>query len=113
MAPGSERDFLGYGRDAPQARWPGDARVAVSFVVNFEEGAEFAISEGDPTNEAIYEVERRRDGVPDLCLDSHFEYGARAGWWRIMEAFDAHGAKATVSACGRAVQRTPELARDA
>src|ERR1700677_5155879 len=113
MAFGSARDFLGYGRDLPQARWPDDARVAVSFVVNFEEGGEFAISDGDPTNEAIYEVERRLDGVPDLCLDSHFEYGARAGWWRIMDALDAHGAKATVSACGRAVERTPELARDA
>src|SRR6202453_2401815 len=113
MAFGSARDFLGYGRDLPQARWPDDARVAVSFVVNFEEGGEFAISDGDPTNEAIYEVERRLDGVPDLCLDSHFEYGARAGWWRIMEAFDAYGAKATISACGRAVERSPELARDA
>jgi peptidoglycan/xylan/chitin deacetylase (PgdA/CDA1 family) len=113
MAFGSGRDFLGYGRNLPQARWPGDAKIAVSFVVNFEEGGEFAISDGDLTNEAIYEVERRLDGVPDLCLDSHFEYGARSGWWRIMEAFDAHGAKATVSACGRAVERTPELARDA
>jgi peptidoglycan/xylan/chitin deacetylase (PgdA/CDA1 family) len=109
----SGRDFVGYGRDKPQARWPGDARIAVSFVVNFEEGAEFAISEGDPQNETIYEVEHRLDGLPDLCLDSHFEYGARAGWWRVMDAFDAHGVMATVSACGRAVERTPERARDA
>jgi allantoinase len=113
MGLGSGRDFVGYGRAIPQARWPGDARVAVSFVVNFEEGAEFAVSDGDPKNEAISEVERRLDGASDLCLDSHFECGARAGWWRIMEAFDAHGAKATVSTCGRAVERTPELARDA
>jgi peptidoglycan/xylan/chitin deacetylase (PgdA/CDA1 family) len=87
--------------------------IAVSCVVNLEEGGEFAASDGDPANEGIYEVKRRLDGVPDLCLDSHFEYGARAGWWRIMDAFDAHRAKATVSACGRAVERTPELARDA
>jgi peptidoglycan/xylan/chitin deacetylase (PgdA/CDA1 family) len=113
MTFGSGRDFLGYGRNLPQASWPGDAKIAVSFVVNFEEGGEFAASDGDPANEGIYEVKRRLDGVPDLCLDSHFEYGARAGWWRIMDAFDAHGAKATVSACGRAVERTPELARDA
>jgi len=85
----------------------------VSFVVNFEEGSEYAISDGDDRNEAIYEVEHRLVGAPDLCLDSHFEYGARAGWWRVMDAFDGHGVKATVSACGRAVERTPMLARDA
>jgi peptidoglycan/xylan/chitin deacetylase (PgdA/CDA1 family) len=113
MALGSRRDFVGYGRHIPQARWPGEARVAVSFVVNFEEGAEFAISEGDSANESIYEVTHRVETTADLCLDSHFEYGARAGWWRVMNVFDDHRAKATVSACGRAVERTPELARDA
>jgi len=107
------RDFIGYGRDKPSARWPGDNRVAVSFVVNFEEGSEYSIADGDDCNEAIYEVEHRLAGAPDLCIDSHFEYGARAGWWRVMDAFDAHGVKATVSACGRAVERTPMLARDA
>jgi peptidoglycan/xylan/chitin deacetylase (PgdA/CDA1 family) len=107
------RDFVGYGRDKPSARWPGDARVAVSFVVNFEEGSEYSMTDGDDRNEAIYEVEHRLVGVPDLCLDSHFEYGARAGWWRVMDAFEAQGVKATLSACGRAVERTPSLARDA
>jgi peptidoglycan/xylan/chitin deacetylase (PgdA/CDA1 family) len=107
------RDFIGYGRHKPSPRWPGDARVAVSFVVNFEEGSEYSISDGDERNEAIYEVENRLIGLPDPCLDSHFEYGARAGWWRVMDVFEAHGVKATVSACGRAVERTPMLARDA
>ena len=111
--PQNPRDFIGYGRDKPAARWPGDNRVAVSFVVNFEEGSEYSMSDGDDRNEAIYEVEHRLVGAPDLCLDSHFEYGARAGWWRVMDAFDGHGVKATVSACGRAVERTPMLARDA
>jgi len=107
------RDFVGYGREKPSERWPGDNRVAVSFVVNFEEGSEYSMNDGDDHNEAIYEVEHRLVGVPDLCLDSHFEYGARAGWWRVMDAFEAHGVAATVSACGRAVERTPTLARDA
>jgi peptidoglycan/xylan/chitin deacetylase (PgdA/CDA1 family) len=111
--PQKPRDFIGYGRDKPSARWPGDARVAVSFVVNFEEGSEYSMTDGDDRNEAIYEVEHRLVGVPDLCIDSHFEYGARAGWWRVMDVFEAHGVKATVSACGRAVERTPMLARDA
>ena len=108
-----QRDFIGYGRDKPSQRWPGDARVAVSFVVNFEEGSEYSITDGDGRNEAIYEVEHRLVGLPDPCLDSHFEYGARAGWWRVMDALEAHDVKATVSACGRAVERTPMLARDA
>lgn len=107
------RDLLGYGGKAPDPRWPDGARVAVSLVVNFEEGAEFAISEGDPENETVYEVDQRLVGQPDPCIESHFEYGTRAGWWRVMEVLDRAGAKATVSACGQAVERLPELARDA
>src|SRR4051812_33726947 len=106
------RDLVGYGGARIDPRWPGGARVAVSFVLNFEEGAEFTVSEGDAGNEAIYEVDHRLDG-PDPCIESHFEYGARAGWWRIMDLFDTHGVKVTVSSCGRAVERSPELARDA
>lgn len=110
--PVTHRDFAGYGGKPPDPRWPGGARVAVSLVLNFEEGAEFAVSESDPVNEAIYEVDHRLDG-PDPCIESHFEYGTRAAWWRIMDVFDAHGVKVTVSACGRAIERSPDLARDA
>jgi peptidoglycan/xylan/chitin deacetylase (PgdA/CDA1 family) len=106
------RDFIGYAGAPPNPHWPGGAKVALSFVINFEEGAEFAVSEGDSVNEGVYEVDHRLDG-PDPCIESHFEYGARAGWWRIMDLFDAYGVKATVSACGRAVERSPALARDA
>lgn len=108
----SARDLVGYGGHPPDPRWPGGARVAVSFVVNFEEGAEYAVSEGDPRNEGIYEVEHRLDG-PDPCIESHFEYGTRSGWWRVMDLLDRHGVAVTVSACGRAVERTPVIARDA
>jgi peptidoglycan/xylan/chitin deacetylase (PgdA/CDA1 family) len=106
------RDLRGYAGKPPHPRWPNGARVAVSLVVNFEEGSEFSVSDGDAANEAIYEVVHRLDGA-DPCIDSHFEYGTRAAWWRIMDLFDAHGVKVTVSACGRAVERSPELARDA
>ena len=88
------------------------ARVAVSLVLNFEEGAEFTVSEGDAVNESIYEVDHRLSG-PDPCIESHFEYGTRSGWWRIMDVLDAHDVKLTVSSCGRAVERSPALARDA
>ena len=106
------RDFAGYGIRLPDVRWPGEARVAVSIVVNFEEGAEFTVSEGDPHNETVYEVVDRQTGE-DPGIESHFEYGTRVGWWRIAEIAATHGAPLTLSACGRAVERSPWLARDA
>ena len=107
------RNLLGYAGSPPDPRWPGGARVAVSFVVNFEEGAEYSIGDGDSENEAVYEIDQRLVGQPDPAIDSHFEYGSRAGWWRVMDALQRHAAKVTVSASGRAVQRLPQLAQDA
>lgn len=106
------RDFLGYGATPPSVRWPGGRGLAVSFVVNFEEGAEFSIRDGDANNEAVYEVIDRQGG-PDPCIDSHFEYGTRVGWWRLADLFARHGAPFTLSACGQAVERLPWLAQDA
>lgn len=106
------RDFLGYGRQLPHLQWPGGQRLAVSFVVNFEEGAEFSMADGDATNEAVYEVIDRQDRI-DPCIDSHFEFGTRVGWWRIADLFGVFGQPFTLSSCGRAVQRLPWLARDA
>lgn len=106
------RDFFGHGPHPPRVRWPRQHRVAVSFVVNFEEGGEFSMNDGDPNNEGIYEVTDRLD-VPDNCIDSHFEFGTRVGWWRLADLFAAHGAPFTLSACGRAVERTPWLAQNA
>ena len=108
-----QRDLTGYGRTPPDPQWPGNARVAVSFVLNFEEGAEYSVAQGDPRNEAVYEVIDRLEGLPDPCIQSHFDYGTRVGWWRIMDCLDRFEAKCTVSACGLAVQRSPALARDA
>jgi peptidoglycan/xylan/chitin deacetylase (PgdA/CDA1 family) len=109
----SGRDLLGYGGSPPDPGWPGGARVAVSLVVNFEEGAEYSIADGDGENEGVYEIEQRLVGQPDPTIDSHFEYGSRAGWWRVMDLLERRGAKATVSACGQAVERLPMLAADA
>jgi allantoinase len=107
------RDFLGYGAHPPDPRWPNGARVAVSFVVNVEEGAELSIADGDERNEAVYEVADEVPNVPDPCRDTHFEYGTRVGYWRIMRLLDAYGARGTLNACGRAVARSPWLAQDA
>src|SRR6195256_2281176 len=72
-------------------------------------GAEFSITDGDPENEAVYEIEQRLAGRPDPAIDSHFEYGSRAGWWRIMEVLGQHAAPATVRSSGRARERLPLL----
>ncbi|MES2400734.1 MAG: polysaccharide deacetylase family protein [Pseudomonadota bacterium] len=112
MQTSTPRDLKGYGQQLPGIRWPSGARVAVSFVVNFEEGAELSMSEGDSQNEAVYEVTDPQT-VADACIDSHFEYGTRVGYWRVAELFDRFGVPFTLSACGRAVERSPWLAQDA
>jgi peptidoglycan/xylan/chitin deacetylase (PgdA/CDA1 family) len=108
----SRRDFKGYGGRPPQPNWPGDARLAVSVVVNVEEGAELSLADGDERNEFVHEVVEEVTGAPDLCMESHFEYGIRAGYWRIAELLDRFGVKATFSASARALERSPWLARD-
>jgi hypothetical protein len=84
-----KRNLRGYGPHLPAVRWPEGHKVAVSFVVNFEEGGEFSMRDGDPVNEGVYEVSDRLD-VPAPCIDSHFEFGTRVGWWRVADLFDAH-----------------------
>ena len=106
------RDFLGYGDTLPNAEWPGDARLAVSFVVNVEEGAEYSVSLGDPRNEAVYEIVEAVEGAPDPCKDTHFEYGTRAGYWRVMDLLDHYEVKAYANCCARALTLSPWLAKD-
>ncbi|MEO0433764.1 MAG: polysaccharide deacetylase family protein [Cyanobacteria bacterium J06656_5] len=107
------RDFRGYGPNPPNPHWPNQARVAVSFVLNLEEGAELAISDGDSRNEAVYEIVLETQNVPDVAMESHFEYGSRVGFWRILKLFDDVGIQATMNACGRAIERSPWLAQEA
>lgn len=109
----SPRDFRGYGGRPPDPAWPGRARVAVSVVVNVEEGAELSLSAGDERNEAVYEVTDEVTRVAGPCMESHFEYGTRAGYWRVMALLDRFGVRATLHACGRAVEAAPWLAADA
>ncbi|WP_295548553.1 polysaccharide deacetylase family protein [uncultured Pseudacidovorax sp.] len=107
------RDFSGYGDDAPTLRWPGGAGLAVSFVLNIEEGAEFALSAGDERNEGCHEVTNEIHGVPDLCMESHFEYGSRVGYRRIVRLLAEVGVPLTLNCCGRALEATPWIAEDA
>lgn len=106
------RDFRGYGEKPPDPKWPDNARVAVSLVVNVEAGSELSVADGDERNESVYEIIEPVEGVPNFCLASHFDYGPRVGYWRIMRTLERFGAPCTVSAAGRAIERSPWLAED-
>lgn len=110
--PSRERDLLGYGGRPPDAQWPGDARVAVQFVLNLEEGAESSLLNGDGQSEAwLHELQGRppRRGERDPSIESLYEYGSRAGVWRLLELFEERGRPLTVFATGRALELNPAL----
>jgi len=107
-----ERDLRGYGRKRPAILWPNGARVAVSLAVNFEEGSERSIENGDGETEAFGEVQSvQPPGVRDLVQEQVFDYGMRAGLWRFLDAFAARQVPATFMMCGRSVERLPDLAK--
>jgi peptidoglycan/xylan/chitin deacetylase (PgdA/CDA1 family) len=107
-----KRDLRGYGRVRPDVVWPNGARVAVSLVVNFEEGAELSVEQGDAETERYGEIQSTLPpGVRDLVQEQTFDYGMRVGLWRFLDAFAAHKVSSTFMMCGRAVERVPDLAR--
>ncbi len=105
------RDLRGYGEQPPAAAWPGDARIAVQFVINYEEGAENCILHGDPASEAFLSdivgatpiVNQRH-----MNMESLYEYGARAGFWRLHRLFCERNLPVTVFGVAMALQRNPE-----
>nr|MBP7537957.1 polysaccharide deacetylase family protein [Ottowia sp.] len=107
------RDLRGYGRDVPHARWPGGARIAVQFVLNYEEGGENCVLHGDAASEQFLSEMFNPAAYPDrhLSMEGIYEYGSRAGVWRILREFDARGWPLTVFGVASALARYPELAR--
>jgi putative urate catabolism protein len=108
------RDLAGYGARPPDPRWPGGARLALSFVLNYEEGGERTPLEGDPESEAfLHEVVGAPPtvGRRNLNTESMFEFGSRAGLWRVHRIFAKHGLPLTVYAVGQALERNPAAAR--
>jgi len=107
------RDLIGYGRHRPDAKWPRGARVALNFVLNIEEGSEYAIEHGDGFSEASL-TEMADSPLPrgsrDLAAESMFEYGSRVGIWRILDLFAARDLPLTGFACAMALERVPEIA---
>jgi peptidoglycan/xylan/chitin deacetylase (PgdA/CDA1 family) len=108
------RDLVGYGGRWPDFRWPNGARLAVSVAVNFEEGAEWQVGDGDPVSERMGEVlSVVEPGRRDMGQEQIFAYGMRAGLWRMLDALERHRLVSTFLFCGRAVERAPALARAA
>jgi putative urate catabolism protein len=104
------RDLKGYGRKPPHPRWPGGARIAVQFVLNHEEGAENCVLDGDPASETFLSEIIGAAPFPmrHMSMESLFEYGSRAGLWRVLRAFERRRLPLTVFAVARALQRHPE-----
>jgi putative urate catabolism protein len=105
------RDLIGYGRDVPHARWPGQARIAVQFVLNYEEGSENNVLHGDPASEQFLSEIVGAAAYParHMSMESIYEYGSRAGVWRILREFEKRGLPLTVFGVAMAMQRHPEL----
>jgi len=105
------RDLRGYGRDVPHARWPGQARIAVQFVLNYEEGGENNPLHGDPTSETFLSelVTAQAYENRHMTMESMYEYGSRAGVWRLLREFDRRGLPLTVFGVVSALERYPEL----
>jgi putative urate catabolism protein len=104
------RDLVGYGRNPPHARWPGGARIAVQFVLNVEEGGENNVLHGDPTSETFLSelVTAQAYENRHMTMESMYEYGSRAGVWRILREFDARRLPLTVFGVAMALERTPD-----
>ncbi len=106
---GRVRDFVGYGRHRPDPQWPGGAHVAVNFVINYEEGGEYAVPDGDGASETgLTEGSTAAVKGRDLGAESMFQYGSRAGFWRVHRMFTRRKLPCTVFAIARALRRNPE-----
>ena len=106
----STRDLVGYGANPPVVKWPNGARIAVSVVVNYEEGSEYSVLDGDPHGETGGESPSPvGPGERDLANESFYEYGSRVGVWRLMNILDKNNVKGTFFACALALERNPEV----
>src|SRR6476661_4543599 len=105
------RDLIGYGRNPPHANWPGRAKIAVQFVLNYEEGGENSVLHGDAGSEQFLSELFNPPAFPDrhLSMESVYEYGSRAGVWRLLREFERRGLPLTVFGVSMALQRHPEL----
>jgi putative urate catabolism protein len=108
------RDYIGYGREnVPDARWPNNAKIAVQFVLNYEEGGENCVLHGDQHSETFLSEIAGAEAYPDrhMSMESLYEYGSRAGVWRVLNEFKLRKLPLTVFAVASALQRNPEVTK--
>jgi putative urate catabolism protein len=105
------RDLIGYGRNPPHPQWPGGARVALQFVLNYEEGGENSVLHGDAGSEQFLSEMFNPPAFParHLSMEGIYEYGSRVGVWRLLREFERRGLPLTVFGVGMALERHPEL----
>ena len=106
------RDLCGYGQKIPDAAWPNDARLAVQFVINYEEGAENCVLHGDASSEAFLSEMVGAEPIKNqrhMNMESLYEYGSRAGFWRLHRMFSERGLPVTVFAVAMALERNPAV----
>jgi allantoinase len=105
------RDLVGYCAQVPHAQWPGGARIALQFVLNYEEGGENAVLHGDPASEQFLSEMFNPAAFParHMSMEGIYEYGSRAGVWRILREFESRGLPLTIFGVSMALQRHPEL----
>jgi allantoinase len=105
------RDLIGYGSQPPHPQWPGQARVAVQFVLNYEEGGENSVLHGDAGSEQFLSEMFNPPAFPDrhISMEGIYEYGSRAGVWRILREFEKRKLPLTVFGVATALQKNPEL----
>lgn len=110
---GPTRDLIGYGATPPRAPWPDGARIAVNFCVNYEEGGERSILNGDDGAEVRVSdlIVERAIGTRDLNMESCYNYGSRVGYWRLLKAFQDRGLPATINLVGLAGELVPDPLR--
>ena len=108
------RDLVGYGANPPHPKWPGNAKIALQIVLNYEEGSEYSIPDGDDTSE-IYLREvpgsSMGKGMRDLQVESVYEYGSRVGFWRLMRLFKEKDIQVTIFGAALALERNPAAAK--
>jgi len=112
-SPGAARDLVGHGRQPPHPRWPGGARLALQFVLNYEEGAENCVLHGDGGSEQFLSEMANPPSYPDrhLSMESIYEYGSRVGVWRLLREFERRGWPLTVFGVAMALEKNPEAVR--
>jgi allantoinase len=105
------RDLVGYGRNVPHAQWPNQAKIAVQFVLNYEEGGENNVLHGDAASETFLSELITAQPFPDrhMTIESMYEYGSRVGSWRILREFEKRGLPLTIFGVSMALERHPEL----